>query len=166
MKAIKIIVLVLVLVPAVAVLAIFVRNKAVGPVGWAQDDAERMLGGYMKDPESMVIRSSFVVQRTTAHGYIEISVCGIVDGRNSFGAYTGGQRFASLSTHSSSLKTFDTRSVEIEDVEQKRVAASLGMLSAFEKVYCNSRCVDGLHPELVPEATVRPNKSLERTRGR
>ena len=98
----------------------------------------------------MLIRSSFVVKRSNSSGTTEISVCGVVDGKNSFGGFSGGQRFASLSYHHAQLKTFDTQSVEIEDPVQKSAAERLGRLSAFEQVYWNSRCVDETHPPLKP----------------
>ena len=150
MKSLKVLLGIVILVPIVLIATAYVRNKAVGPVGWAQDDAESRLRQLMKDPDLMVVRSSFVVQRATETGGVEISVCGIVDGRNSFGGYSGGQRFASLSYHHPELETFDTRSVEIEDPAQKAQAEELGRLSAFESVYWNSRCVDSANPPLQP----------------
>lgn len=150
MKFLKVLLGIFILVPALVIVGAYVRNKSVGPVGWAQDDAEKLLKQQMKDPDSMVVRSSFVVQRQSETGSVEISVCGVVDGKNSFGGYTGGQRFASLSYHHPQLETFDTRSVELEDAAQKAQAEQLGRLSAFETVYWNSRCVDGTHPTLEP----------------
>lgn len=150
MKAVKIIFSLIILLFVLLVVGIYVRNKAVGPVGWAQDDVTRRLEQRMKDPHSMIIRSSFVIQRQGSTGATEISICGIVDGKNSYGGYSGGQRFASLSYHDPELKTFDTQSVEIEDSAQKATAERLGILSTFEKVYWNSRCVDATHPPLSP----------------
>lgn len=150
MKLLKVLLGIVILVPLILIATAYVLNKAVGPVGWAQRDAESRLRQLMKDPDSMVVRSSFVVQRATKTGGVEISVCGIVDGHNSFGGYSGGQRFASLSYHYPELQTFHTPSVEIEDPAQKAQAEKLGRLSAFEKVYWNSRCVDSANLPLQP----------------
>jgi hypothetical protein len=136
-------------VPVVLIAGIYIHNKAIGPVGWAQDNTEKALREHMKDPDSMVIRSSYVVQKTDAKGNQLIYICGIVDGKNSFGGYAGGTRFASKSEYSKALDTFDTWSVQIEDPEQERSAKDVGMLSGFDSVYWNDWCVDASHPAIV-----------------
>lgn len=128
---------------------IYVHNKAIGPVGWAQDNTVKALREKMKDPDSMVIRSSYVVEKADNKGNQFIYICGIVDGKNSFGGYGGGTRFASKSEYSQSLDTFDTWSVQMDDPEQQRTADSVGMLSAFDSVYWNDWCVDATHPAVV-----------------
>ena len=141
---------VVIAIPIVLIASIFVRNKAVGPVGWAQDNTEKALKERMKDPSSMAIRSSYVVQKTDEKGNESIYVCGVVDGKNSFGGYAGGTRFASWSSHSKSLGTFDTISVQMEDPEQQREAEKTGwLLSGFDEVYWNEWCVDANHPAVV-----------------
>ena len=135
--------------PIALIASIYVRNKAVGPVGWAQENTEKALKERMKDPGSMVIRSSYVVQKADEKGNESIYVCGIVDGKNSFGGYAGGTRFASWSSHSKSLGTFDTISVQMENPEHQRAAQEVGWLSGFDKVYWNEWCVDANHPAVV-----------------
>lgn len=150
MKILKWLVIALIFIPLLLVVAAWVRNKAVGPVGWAEDNTARALRAKMKDPESMVVRSSYVVQRAKDSDSVEISVCGVVDGKNSFGGYTGGVRFASRSVHSKKFSTFDTYTVEMEDPAAKAQAERVKMLSAFEVVYWNAYCVDDSHPPLLP----------------
>jgi len=140
---------IVVAVPVVLIASIYIRNKAVGPAGWAQDNTVKALKEHMKDPSSMVIRSSYVVQKTDDKGNQTISICGIVDGRNGFGGYSGGTRFASKSEYSKSLETFDTSAVQMEDPEQQRTAKEVGMLSGFDSVYWNDWCVDAAHPAVV-----------------
>lgn len=149
MKFLKALLILVVAIPLVLIVGFYIRNKSVGPIGWAEDDVQKRLRMHMKDPESMVIRSSYVVTRQKGPTTTEISICGIVDGKNSFGGYTGGQRFASRSVHDSQYKTFDTYSVEVEDPQQKSKSDSLGLLSAFERVYWNELCVDEAHPPLI-----------------
>lgn len=141
---------VILLVPVVLVAGIFIRNKAIGPVGWAKDDVEKSLRAQMKDPDSMMIRSSYVVVRTLG-AQTEISVCGVVDGRNGFGGYVGGMRFASRSVSNKEVGTFETYSVKLEDLKQTAEARSVKMLSGFEHVYWNDWCVDAHHPALTVE---------------
>ena len=146
----KWVVILLVAIPALFVAGVYVRNKAVGPTGWAEDNTIKALKAKMKDPDSMVIRSSYVVLKTNDKEDTEIFICGIVDGKNSFGGYAGGTRFASRSVSSKRLDTFDTYSVEMESREGKALASSVKWLSTFEKVYWNNYCVDAAHPPLTP----------------
>jgi len=148
MKILKWLLIALIVVPAIVVIGAYVRNKAIGPVGWAEDDTLKALRSKMKDPDSMIVRSQYVVQKNTESGGRYIYVCGVVDGKNSFGGYSGGARFASWS--SSGGGHFDFLDVQIEDVQAKATAARVKMLSAFESVYWNSRCVDSAHPALTP----------------
>lgn len=152
MKIVKWLVIVLIGIPVVLVGGIYIRNKAVGPVGWAEDNAMKALRGMMKDPDSMVIRSSFIVRKPNTSGGEDIAICGIVDGKNGFGGYTGGTRFVSVSltTNGSYGETFDTRTIQIEDSAEKAKAVDVKMLSGFEKVYWNDNCVDAEHPALTP----------------
>ena len=140
---------IVVAIPIVLIAGIYVHNKAIGPVGWAQDNTVKALKERMKDPDSVVIRSSYVVQKADDKGSQFIYICGIVDGKNSFGGYAGGTRFASKSESSKSLGTFDTWSVQMEDPEQERAAKHVGMLSGFDSVYWNDWCVDATHPAIV-----------------
>lgn len=141
---------VILIIPVVLVVGIFIRNKSIGPVGWAKDDVEESLRAQMKDPSSMVIRSSYVVVRASG-AQTEISICGLVDGRNSLGGYVGDIRFASRSVSNKEVGTFETYSVKLEDLEQTFEARSVKMLSAFEHVYWNNWCVDEHHPALAVE---------------
>ena len=101
----------------------------------------------MKDPNSMVIRSSYVVERTSG-AITEISICGLVDGKNSFGMYTDSMRFASRSVSDKNLGTFDTYTVKLEKLSETAQAREVGMLSGFEEFYWNKFCVDESHPAL------------------
>lgn len=136
-------------IPIILIAGIYVRNKAVGPVGWAQDNTEKELKDRMKDPSSMVIRLLYAVQKADAKGNESIYICGIVDGKNSFGSYAGGTRFASWSTYSKSLETLNTISLQMENPEEQRAAEKIGWLSGFDKIYWNEWCVDANHPAVV-----------------
>lgn len=149
MKFLKWVVIVLVAVPVLIVVIAFIRNKTVGPKGWAMDNTEIRLKEIMKDPDSMVIRSFFIVNvNDPSNEKTTISICGFVDGKNGFGGYTGGTRFMSRSVSYNSRNVFDTREVKIEDPNDKQIAEKVHMLSAFEKVYWNPNCVDSEHPAL------------------
>ncbi|MFZ6718870.1 hypothetical protein [Undibacterium sp. Ji49W] len=151
MKIIKWIILVVIAVPLALVAIIYARNKMVGPAGWAEDNTTKQLKSMMKDPDSMVIRSSFVLQRTNSDGNTEISICGIVDGRNAFGGYAGGTRFVSLSMDNKKSNTFDTIFVKIDEstASDRALAKRLDTITPFEHAYWNGNCVDETHPMLI-----------------
>ncbi|MBI3712631.1 MAG: hypothetical protein HY253_06685 [Burkholderiales bacterium] len=150
MKILKWLLILLVSIPIVLITSVYVRNKAIGPAGWAEDNTVKALKAYMKDPDSMVVRSSYTLSSTNADGDMEIRICGIVDGKNSFGGYTGGTRFVSKSVRNKRFETFDTNFVKIEDSEETARALKLEMLSGFDKVYWNEYCVDSAHPPTKP----------------
>ena len=82
LKYLLIAVVVLVIgVPSLMAAGYYVRNKMAGPDGWAKDDALKALKAKMKDPDSTVIRSSYLVHKRKDSETMEIVVCGIVDGK-------------------------------------------------------------------------------------
>lgn len=141
--------IVLVAIPALVVGSIYIRNKAIGPQGWLKDDTEKLLRARMRDPESMLIREHFFVRSKKTDELGMISLCGVVDGKNSYGALTGGTRFVAYAFTSAETYTGPTE-VYMEDRQQASDARSLKRLSAFESVYWNGHCVDEAHPELQP----------------
>jgi hypothetical protein len=123
----------------------YVRNKMIGPEGWARDNTETKLKSMMKDPASTAIRSSQTFSTVDPKtGAKTIYICGVVDGKNSLGAYSGGTRFVSRSV--STVDTFDTYEVDLENPEDVSLARAANMPSAFEKVYwapyCSAKAVN------------------------
>ena len=117
------------------------------PEEQAQELTEINLKQLLKDPDSMKIKSSFIVKKPAdKKGDFDISVCGIVDGKNGFGGYTGGIPFVSNSA------VFDGEthfiSINIEDPTDKKNATQLKKLSAFENIFWNGYCTDATHPKL------------------
>lgn len=150
MKILKWVLFVIVVAPITLIGGIWVYNKAIGPEGWALDNTEKELRRQMRDPDSMVVKSHYTLQKKIEPGRVDIYICGIVDGKNSYGAYAGGTLFASRSVHNQNLGTFDTYSVQLEDPSNKRTANEAGVLSTFEKLYWNEWCVDAQHPPIAP----------------
>ena len=117
----------------------YVRNKIIGPEGWALDKTEAKLKSMMKDPASTEIRSAQAfVNADPKTGAKVIHICGVVDGKNSFGAYSGGTRFVSRSV--ATADTFDTYEVDLEDPEDVSLSRAANLPSAFEKVYWAPYC--------------------------
>jgi len=151
MKIVKWLVVLLAGVSLVIVAGVFIRNKVVGPAGWAKDNTVDQLKTDMRDPGSMVIRSSYIVSvKAPGKNSTTLVLCGVVDAKNDAGAYTGGLRFLSASVDDNDAGTFDTGPVLIEDPAQKVEAQRLHVLSNFESAAWNTRCVDAAHPALAP----------------
>jgi hypothetical protein len=153
MKILKWFGIVVIAIPVLLIAGIFIRNKTVGPEGWARDNTIRALKGMMKDPDSMVIRSSYILKKQKSPDQTEISICGVADGRNSFGGFTGGSRFVSVSDDDSKFNTFDTLYVKLEDKSASEIGSihKMKLLTPFEAAYWNSHCVDSLHPAITPD---------------
>jgi hypothetical protein len=153
MKKLKWAVVLLVGVPLLIVAGVYVRNKSVGPAGWARDNTLKELKANLRHPGSMVIRSSYIVKTADpAKNVNVIELCGIVDAQDDAGQYTGGRRFVSRSIDDLGAGTFDTYAVMIEDPAQKIAADSQHVLSTFASRYWNKHCVDTAHAPLVPAA--------------
>ena len=154
MKIVKWLVALLVGVSLLIVAGVFIRNKVVRPAGWARDNTVNQLKPNMRDPGSMVVRSSYIISVATPNKKnTTLTLCGVVDARNDAGVYTGGLRFISTSVDDNDAGTFDTGPVLIEDPAQKVDAQRRHTLSAFESASWNTRCVDAAHPPLTPAAT-------------
>lgn len=139
MSVAKKIAVILIAVPVLVVGGIYIRNKSIGPEGWAMDNTIDRLAQQLKDPESIVIRSSQTMTTVDPKTQSKtIYICGMFDGKNSFGAYGGATRFVSRSVSTES--TFDTYDVTIEDPDDVALARRVNMDSSFEKVYWKPNC--------------------------
>lgn len=151
MKILKWVVLVLVGLALLTVAVVFVRNKSVGPAGWARDNTLKQLRANLRNPASMVIRSSYIVKTAVPGKDASIlALCGVVDAKNPDGAYTGGLRFVSRSLDDNAAGTFDTGAVHIEDPARQLAADSAHVPSDFDARQWNAHCVDAAHPPLLP----------------
>lgn len=110
--------------------------------------AEKNVAARMKDPDSAKFHSQFLIRLPVdKNGFQTIYVCGIVDGKNSFGAFTGGTRF--VVAQSEGRNTFTTTDVQIEDSDRRATVDSADKPqkeTIFEAVYWNKQCVDAAHP--------------------
>lgn len=126
------------------------------PSSIALSNVEKKLRETMKDPDSMVIRSSYFITEKEDGKIKSMHVCGVVDGRNGFGGYQGGIRFVADMDGSSAP---DVYHLELDDGDESlnKFLKGKGMLTPFEKVYWNGGCVDEYHPALT--ASSEPNSS-------
>ncbi|MBS0367614.1 MAG: zinc ribbon domain-containing protein [Proteobacteria bacterium] len=113
-----------------------------------QAAAERAVSAQLKDGSSAQFSSVYLVKGKDSQGSDWIAACGLVNGKNSFGALAGNTRFVVLGIQGE--KSPGIATVNIEDHDRRGVPGKGPSPSKqptiFEEVYWNSRCVDDLHP--------------------
>jgi hypothetical protein len=109
----------------------------------AKRSAENAVAAKLKDPESARFSGEFVVrQPKDKDGFRALATCGVVDGKNSFGAFTGGMRFVAQQTENEKYNTVDTAAVILENPSGDAFVDGM-----FVSLYWNRLCVDSNHPE-------------------
>lgn len=116
----------------------------------AKANAERAVAAKLRDPDSARFSDEFVVrQKVNSNNFVDLATCGVVDGKNLFGAYTGGARFVAVQSESDKYNVFDTSNVILEENHDgaPETYDAPQMQSIFELVYWNAYCVDATHPK-------------------
>lgn len=125
----------------------FIANVSASMEDKARWTAEKAVTMQLKDPDSVKFRDIFVVAKPTdIKDIFSVAVCGVVDGKNSFGAFTGGQRFvAKMVTDKSGNGS--VKDLQIEDDKRATVDSlrTKNKTTVFEKIYWNDYCVDATH---------------------
>lgn len=111
-------------------------------------NAEKSVSAHLKDPGTARFREEFIVRKPAdENGYARVAACGVVDGKNSFNAYTGGARFIAHGIQGNDV--LDIAVVQFEDADRRATPLSDGTdkpATIFEQVYWNNYCVDDTHP--------------------
>lgn len=102
----------------------------------ARGSAEKAISAKLKDPSSARFSDVFLVEaKAPVPETRHVAVCGTVDGKNSFGAYSGGSRFVVLKSFGlGQFKTEGTLFAEIENL------SSASSANAFAQVYWSKYC--------------------------
>lgn len=116
-------------------------------IAYARPAAARQL----KDSESARFSGEYVIRNTPdQEGTQTFFVCGRVDGKNGFGAYTGGSRYVASFGYLAKGDTVLPFYVSIESPEEMVTTAEtlhkLQKESIFEVTVWNKHCVDPAHP--------------------
>lgn len=113
-----------------------------------QAEAERAVSAQLKDGSSAQFSSVYLVKNKASQGSEWIAACGLVNGKNSFGALAGNTRFVVLGIQGE--KSHGIATVNIEDHDRRGVPGKgpspSKLPTIFEDVYWNPHCVDDLHP--------------------
>jgi len=112
---------------------------------WA---AEKAVQSHLKDPDSAKFERTFVIRaEPDERGYSKLAACGVVNGKNSYGAYSGDVRFVAWGSQGPGMQ--DIASVNVENPFER--SATVGSretknpATVFEQVYWNTHCVDATH---------------------
>lgn len=129
-----------------SVVAIALLTIGCSPDQNAESKARAAVKGLLKDPPSARFKDAYVVRRPAdANGIQTLAVCGIVDGKNGFGAYTGGSRYVVTMVDGAGALLVSSATIDDGD----RRAALDGQETIFERVYWNPSCVDVGHPAMM-----------------
>ena len=110
-------------------------------------NAEAAVKRQLKDSDSAKFSGVYLVRQPSPSDISRVNICGVVDGKNSFGAMTGGSRFVVVAIQGSNL--FDISDLQIEGPNRSATVDSRRTSSpttVFEKIYWNTHCVDASHP--------------------
>lgn len=142
-----------ILVTPILIVALFTAYTmaTITPDKSFQIEAEHQVSARLKDPDSAIFAGVFVIRESAKDGGIgqSVSACGIVDGKNSYGAHTGGARFVAHGLQGKNLLHFSI--VELDDGNRRATVGSRDTSqpeTIFEAVYWNKYCVDAAHPPL------------------
>ena len=102
----------------------------------ARGSAEKVIAAKLKDPSSARFSDVFLAEaKAPVPETRHVAVCGTVDGKSSFGAYSGGSRFVVLKSFGlGQFKTEGTLFAEIENL------SSASSANAFAQVYWSKYC--------------------------
>ncbi len=134
---------------AVLIVTVVALSSCGSPDDYAKLSAEKAVAARLKDPPTARFSNEFVVRKPVAkNGQQELATCGVVDGKNSFGGYTGGTRFVVIQMQwfKPAEPSFDNVYVTIDDGDRRAALGEPAHQTAFEKVSWNESCVDADHP--------------------
>ena len=110
--------------------------------------SERRISTILKDPNSAKFDRQFIVRKPPADKRVEATACGLVNGKNSFGAYAGSARYAvHFFVYEDTAPSIIWAEIEGGD-NLKRTPKSMPDKPAtiFEDLYWNKHCTDDSHP--------------------
>lgn len=114
-------------------------------------NAEKHVSGMLKDPESARFSGLYLVPGAVRDGMQDVAVCGVVNAKNSFGAYAGGERFVAYAYKGDigGSKLLGISHAYLEGSNRVATAAtadSANKATIFEELHWNKACVDATHP--------------------
>ena len=135
---------------ALAVVTCFSLSACGSPDFWMIEASKKAASERLKDPPSARFPvDPFIVRNQRKDGLELVAVCGMIDGKNGFGAYSGGTRFVAWNVVGKNEDSTAPYQVEMDDGDGRATAASQYTeypTTSFEDVHWNKSCVDAVHP--------------------
>lgn len=114
--------------------------------------AENSISNLLKDPSSAQFSDEFLVENLPDDsGYQNINVCGLVNGKNSFGAFSGSTRFVVALVVNRSQNILEATDSELDDGNDQATLSTENQENketVFEQVYWNKMCINSQHPAM------------------
>lgn len=113
-------------------------------------EAREHVAAQLKNPDTARFGTSFVVRKQVEKNgavFDAVALCGLVDGKNAFGAYAGGTRYVVGGFQGGKIVTIV--GVDLEDGDRRATVKSYDKAekaTIFEELYWNEKCVDAAHP--------------------
>jgi hypothetical protein len=115
-----------------------------------KSEGENAVQSVLKDPDSAEFSDEFIVRTAPdSNGLQTVSVCGLVNSKNSFGAYTGPERFVvNFIAVGSDGAINEPPFVYLDegDLTEAYATPETPQPTNFEALYWNKSCVDDRHP--------------------
>lgn len=130
---------------------------AIAITGCMSDDqslrlnAEKHVKSMLKDPESARFGDIYLVPGEAKDGVQSVAVCGLVNAKNSFGGYGGGERFVAYGYKGKvgGSKLLGISRAYFEGTDRRATVDTINKpqkTTIFEKIHWNQACVDATHP--------------------
>lgn len=137
-----------------AVLCVFF---AAALVGCMSDDeslkfsAEKYVSAQLKDPDSARFSGVYLVPGNRRESMQDVAICGMVNGKNGFGAYGGSERFVAYGYKGTAggSKLLGVSRAYFEGSDRRATvgtAEAPNKATIFEEIHWNEACVDATHP--------------------
>lgn len=133
----------------IAAVSISIAACSQNPLDDAIGAGRKAAESTLKDPASARHIETFAVRGKGEEGKNTIYACGTIDGKNSFGAYTGGVRYVVQQGIGHDGTRVYNVSIHTEESDHRATSEtrfSVKKETVFEKVYWNPSCTNEAHP--------------------
>ncbi len=113
--------------------------------------AEIYVRAMLKDPDSADFGDVYLVAGAKNEALQDIAICGLVNAKNSFGGYSGNQRFVAYGYKGTiaGSKSLGISRAYVEEADRQATVGTIdtpNKATVFEEIHWNKACVDAEHP--------------------
>ena len=138
----------------VAILCVVLATALTGCLSDDQSlklNAEKYVSAMLKDPESAQFTELYLVPGAVQEGMQDVAICGLVNAKNSFGAYGGNERFVAYGYKGTvgGSKLLGISRAYLEGADRRSTVGTMdapNKATIFEEIHWNKACADETHP--------------------